>query len=288
MKPGRVLLVALYLAALGLLAALAWHGRSYYLTPTAERARHELYWDLKPGGRLGLRYGIGGASLMVVMLVYSLRKRLRPLRKLGMLSGWLDLHIFCGITGPLFILLHSSFKVGGLVALAFWSMVAVAASGVLGRFLYLQIPRRRSGDELSLAEVEQERTALAAELGDRFGLSTEALARLDALAAGGVGTEVALPALLARLPFDGLALRWRLRRFRRSDLPADLPRRSERRLMAVVRRRVWLERRIRLWRRLQELFHYWHVVHKPFAIVMYVFMVVHIAVALTTGYGWSP
>ena len=40
-----------------------------------------------------------------------------------------------------------------------------------------------------------------------------------------------------------------------------------------------MHRRILLWDRLHELFHYWHVIHKPFAVVMYLFMVVHIAVA---------
>jgi hypothetical protein len=36
-----------------------------------------------------------------------------------------------------------------------------------------------------------------------------------------------------------------------------------------------------------ELFHYWHVLHKPFAVVMYLFMLVHVAVAFATGYGWG-
>ena len=54
----------------------------------------------------------------------------------------------------------------------------------------------------------------------------------------------------------------------------------------AVRQKAMLERRLVLWRRLQQLFHYWHVFHKPFAIVMYLFMIVHVAVALVTGYGW--
>ena len=41
------------------------------------------------------------------------------------------------------------------------------------------------------------------------------------------------------------------------------------------------------WSQLQGLFHYWHVIHKPFAIVMYLFMIVHIVVASVTGYGWG-
>ena len=37
----------------------------------------------------------------------------------------------------------------------------------------------------------------------------------------------------------------------------------------------------------RQMFYYWHVLHKPFAIVMYVFMFVHILVAVFTGYGFG-
>ncbi len=149
---GLAALYAVSLVGLGLLVAYGW---DYYATPLVERPHHELYWELKPGGVLGRTYGIAGASLMSLMMVYSLRKRLRIFRKLGQLRGWLDFHIYCGVMGPLLIVLHSSLKVTGIVALSFWSMVLVAASGVVGRYLYLQIPRRRSGDAMSLAEAEQ-------------------------------------------------------------------------------------------------------------------------------------
>jgi hypothetical protein len=52
----------------------------------------------------------------------------------------------------------------------------------------------------------------------------------------------------------------------------------------VVRQKVQVRRRILLWDCVHELFHYWHVFYKPFALVMYVFMIVHVAVALATGY----
>ena len=147
-----ILLTLIYGAALRFVAYLAVEGSDYYLTPLIERPRHAGYWQLKPGGSRGLAYGIVGSSMMVLMLVYTMRKRIPPLRRLGSLSGWLDFHIFCGIIGPLLVVLHSSFKVGGLVALSFWSMVLVALSGFIGRYLYVQFPRRRSGDELDLAE----------------------------------------------------------------------------------------------------------------------------------------
>lgn len=221
-RPHRVVLGILYAAAFAAMGHYLYEGWSYYRTPLLERPHHEQFWDLKPGGLYGHSFGVIGSALMLVMLLYSVRKRAKPLRRAGAVGAWLDFHIFCGIVGPLFVILHSSFKVQGLVALSFWSMIAVALSGVVGRYLYRQIPRTRAGDELTLAQVEAEVRELSARL---------------------------------------------------EELPPEL-----------VRRRQWLLDRIARWQRLQELFHHWHVFHKPFAVIMYVFMVVHVAVVVLTGY----
>jgi hypothetical protein len=279
MKPPirRIVLGTMYAAALSVILYFAWTGRSYYSTPLIERPRHEGYWALKPGGSVGHAFGVAGASLMTLMLVYSVRKRVKVLRALGKLRHWLDFHIFCGVIGPLLVILHSSFKVQGLVALSFWSMIAVALSGVLGRYLYLQIPRTRAGDQLSLSEVEALHAEITRRLHEELGEAP--LAELEAIAAGGLSPKTPLVPLLFRLPVEGLRLRWRLRRFRRRH-------RGSSELTETARQKALLQRRLLLWGRLQELFHHWHVIHKPFAIVMYLFLIVHVAVAILTGYGW--
>lgn len=224
-RPHRVVLALLYIVAALAIAHYLYTGWSYYRTPLLERPHHPSFWDLKPGGAYGHAFGVIGSALMIVMLLYSVRKRAKPLRKAGPLGAWLDFHIFCGVVGPLLVILHSSFKVQGLVALSFWSMIAVASSGVLGRYLYRQIPRTRAGDELTLAEVEAEARELTSRL---------------------------------------------------QELPP-----------ALVKRRAWLLDRIQRWQRLQELFHYWHVFHKPFAVIMYLFMIVHVVVVVMTGYAFG-
>lgn len=280
--PQRLLLIGIYALLLGSLAGFAYHGLPYYLTPLAERPRHPLYWQLKPGGTWGLAFGIVGAVMMVVMLLYSVRKRFVALRRLGPVSEWLDFHILFGICGPLFILLHSSFKVQGLVSLSFWSMVAVATSGIAGRYLYRQIPHSSAGDELSLAEVERLDQELARQLTQEAGLDAEAIRQLDEVAALGTGAGRSLLGLALRFPLDSLRLGRRLRAFRQRFSPRD--RHLRRRYELLVRQKVSLRRRILLWQRVRELFHYWHVFHKPFAVVMYIFMFVHIGVAWVTGY----
>jgi hypothetical protein len=280
----RLFLAGAYALLLGSAAYFALHGLSYYAAPLLERPRHPLYWDLKPGGRLGLRFGIAGAAMMVVMLLYSLRKRVALLRRWGPLNVWLDFHILLGVCGPVFILLHSSFKVGGLVALSFWSMVVVALSGVVGRFLYSQIPRSRSGDELSLAEAEKLDAELSRRLAERFGLAEDEVHRLDAISAALADPRSRRARLALSWPLDSLRLRRQLRRFRRRH--PEVPPALQREFAAVVARKAELRSRLLMWRRLHEIFHYWHVVHKPFAVLMYLFMIVHIAVAWMTGYAW--
>jgi hypothetical protein len=279
-----VALALLYLATGAALLYFLWSGASFYLTPLPARPRHAGYWTWKPGGSAGLLFGIAGSTMMVAMLVYSLRKRVRALRKLGPLSHWLDVHIYLGTMGPLLVVLHSSFKVHGLVALSFWSMVAVALSGVLGRYLYLQIPRTRAGEELTLAQLAKEDQALSEQLTRDFRLDAGLLQHLDALAAPSPGARGLFRSFASAL-LAHFTLRFRLRGFARDC--RQVPKQLVGEFLRVARRKAALKRRIVFWEALHRVFHYWHVIHKPFAVVMYVFMIVHIVVASMTGYGWT-
>jgi len=275
-------LTALYLLSFGGLGYLFYYGWDYYSTPLIERPHHEMYWSLKPGGTFGRLYGILGAGLMTLMMSYSVRKRVRALRRTFPLRAWLDFHIYCGIIGPLFIVLHSSLKVTGIVALSFWSMVVVASSGVVGRYLYLQIPRRRSGAEMTLAEANAMSEDLNAQLMSSYGVSDKAIRRIDQLASLSVDSDAGLLSILTSMPLASARLRWRVR-----GLTHRMSSSHRGEVQRLLSDRAMLSRRILLWARLQELFHYWHVLHKPFAIVMYIFAAVHITVAIVTGYGFS-
>ncbi len=274
---------AAYLLGLTVVGLVLASGLGYYRTPLLERAHHEGYWTWKAGGSVGHKLGVVGSSMMVLMLAYSLRKRVGALRRLGALSRWLDVHIFLGVFGPLLVVLHSGFKVQGLVALSFWSMIVVASSGVLGRYLYLQIPRTRAGEALALVEIEKQDLELSQRLRSGFGLDDAQLQRIDALVAVPERSGLALG--FARMVLGQLRLRAALAEFARGcrGVPRPLYQEFER----VVQQKALVRRRILLWDRAHELFHYWHVMHKPFALVMYVFMVVHVAVAAMTGYAWG-
>jgi len=273
-----------YAASLAVLLAFFADGYSYYTTPLSARPHHADYRALRPAGSRGLLFGIVGASMMVLMLSYTLRKRIRGLSRWGALPHWLDLHIYFGVIGSLCIVLHTSFKVQGLVAVAFWSMVCVAASGVFGRYLYSQIPRNLRGDQMALEEIRQSRDKLHSVLRDDFGLSESAVTHLEQ-SRGPAKSEGAWGALMW-IVIDDLKRMLTQQKKLDSDGRGGRTHSQISHLNEFVRQMTLLDRRIQLWHQMQQLFHYWHVFHKPFAIVMYIVMGIHIVVAVWTGYGW--
>lgn len=280
----RRLKAIVYFVSFVIWLALLVDGYSYYTTPYLERPHHEDYRDLRPAGSRGLLFGIVGASMMVLMLGYTLRKRFQGLSRWGALPYWLDAHIYFGVIGPLCIVLHTSFKVQGLVAIAFWSMVCVAVSGVLGRYLYSQIPRTLRGDQMTLEEVRRSRDQLRSTLREEFGLSESAVAHLEQSRV--VGQSDGAWRALGRIFTDDLARIFGRQSAPQSDLRGGRSHTQITHMNEAVRQMTLLDRRIQVWHHMQRLFHYWHVFHKPFAIVMYIVMGIHIVVAIWTGYGW--
>jgi len=163
-----VLVAAVLLSGIG--------GWRYYSAAQDVRAYTDLHKMLRPSGYVGHLLGISGVALMTLMHLYSLRKRARRLSWMGGVTSWLEIHIFCGVLGPVLITFHTAFRFNGVVSVAFWSMVVVMLSGVVGRYLYVRIPRSIRGQELD----QQELAARVRELseGETGGSLPEELADL--------------------------------------------------------------------------------------------------------------
>jgi len=262
-------------------------GIDFYLTPLSQRPRHELFRSLKPGGLRSHGLGIVGSLMLISLLSYTLRKRWRLLQNLGNLSYWLNIHIFFGVCGPLFIILHSTLKLNGLIAVAFWSMVAVALSGVLGRYLYLQIPRNIKGHELSLQEIEEVNKNLAIQLQQRFQLEAREIQSIEMELVKTGKKERNTAVLLLYLIGGDLGSFFSGRRIKRQLVRRyHLPGQQISELFHLLKQKAQINRRILLWNKIHQLFHYWHVFHKPFAVIMYLIMSIHIGIALWLGYRW--
>jgi hypothetical protein len=110
----------------------------------------------KPGTGIGYYLGLVGGVMMLLMLLYPVRKHMRIARSWGPVRYWFMLHMIFGIGGPVMVLFHSTFHVKSLNAgVALTSMLLVAASGIIGRFIYKRIHHGLYGRKSNLEELQQ-------------------------------------------------------------------------------------------------------------------------------------
>jgi len=245
--------------------------------------RHENV--LRPERGAGYALGIVGALMMLALLLYPLRKRVKLMRAWGRTADWFRWHMALGVLGPALVVLHSNFQIQSAnAAVAFVSMLVVSASGVVGRYLYGRIHaglygRKREAKEL-LAECAADREALGLDLspGSRAG---------DVLAAFENQALAPTPSLGAALVrFAGIG--GMIRRSRR-DLWTQIERRagtpgrgarSEAERLRTARRRLShyyaAVRRAATFGLYERLFALWHVLHIPLFVILLCTAIIHV------------
>lgn len=266
-------------------AILAFTGYSYYATGLEDRFFHADNEVLKPSGLVGHGLGIVGTLLILIgIFSYMGRKRLRMFSEVGLLIHWLEFHIFLCSLGSLLILFHTSFKFGGLAAFGFWSLVAVVVSGIVGRFIYIQIPHSIEGRELSFNELKLMRNELSKELSENSVLDQDVKRTIEEFSSSRtlVYHNVFIIRIIRKHFFNNRALR----KVRRSLKTSRLSGNEYRKVIWLVKGEILLDRRLEELSTMQRLFKYWHVAHLPFALILLVIMVVHVSVVLVMGYHW--
>ena len=263
------------------LAYLIAEGYAYYNTRIEERFFHQDHNDLKPSGIIGHGLGIIGTLLIITgVFGYMARKRYRILRNIGVLKHWLELHIFLCTIGPFMVLFHTAFKFGGIVSISFWSMVAVFLSGIIGRFIYIQIPRTIEGRELSLNEIRDTRADLGVSMREKFQLDTgnqEIIEKLTRNSSGGNKSG------FISSYFEDVKS---IRKISNILNKTNLNKVQRKEIIQLVKNELSLNHRIERLQTMQNLFKYWHVAHLPFALVMLVIMIIHVGVTLVFGFKW--
>lgn len=260
-------------------------GTGYWLLGPEARLDHPWHDWLRPGGPLGVAYGVIGSGLMTAMLGYTLRKLGGSwLWFLGPVPWWLRFHIACGIFGPLYIVGHTALAwPEHLVAIGFWCMVLVATSGVFGRYVYGHIPRSAAGKELDQRSGRSELHALRARL---VGETAEA----DDTASDAIGRAVGLVEEFEREAHSlvGLLLvdfevRSRLSLVDAHLHRAGLPVASYRSARTLLRGQLTLKRDLEALRVTTRLFRWWHLFHNPLARAMYLIAGLHVFQAIAFG-----
>jgi hypothetical protein len=266
---------------------LAVNGYSYYSTSLEERFFHPQHNLIKPSGALGHGFGIIGSLMMILgVSVYMIRKRSRRLFNFGYLKHWLELHIFLCTVGPVLVLYHTAFKFGGIVSVSFWSMVLVVMSGVVGRFIYIQIPRTIQGRELDITELMKLRNEMSDRLSSEIIFDKSLMDEFSILTSPERYKDFNLLNSITFFIKDAIRIRKFKRRLIYHLKKAGISKFRFKELKRLVEVEIILTRRIGLLRTMQKFFRYWHIAHLPFAIIMFIIMIVHIIVTIIFGYKW--
>jgi hypothetical protein len=280
--------------AIAMTLGLSIYGLDYYTLDQAHRVISPKHIYLKPSGLIGINLGIFGVVCFLLIYLYAIRKHWRWLARQGNSRHWLNFHVLLGVTAPVVITFHSSFKFHGIAGVAYWIMVLVALSGFVGRYLYSLIPRSLGAAEISMKEMKDLSEQLAQQLHSQQVVSEADLASLFSMPdARAVQSMSGVRVLLLAMWFD-LAQPWRIRKLRRKVMrslgknrgPGMRPAESSEleTVIASVQRQTQLAKKIVFLSKAQEMFQLWHIIHQPFSYSFALLALIHIGVALMFGY----
>ncbi len=194
-----------------------------------------------------------------------------------------------GIGGPTLILLHSTFHLGSLNAtVALLSMLVVAGSGIVGRFLYLRVHRGLEGERTNLEELQRKAGLAEDEMKLRFRFAPEVAQRLLSFEARALAGDAGWSTVARRVVW--LPIRQRV-------VYRECAHEISERLRVVGRERAWSRGHFRR-RRHQataltrkylssvvrvaqlaayvRLFALWHMLHVPFLYLLIVTACFHV------------
>ena len=277
------------------LASLLAYGAGYYRLSLEERPFSEQHALLRPGGAIGLKLGIVGTVLFCIIFLYALRKVIPWLGRIGSTRHWMDFHVIAGVSAPILIAMHASFKFRGIAGVAYLIMVAVAVSGIIGRYLYSQIPRSLSAAELSLNDLAEQEKNLAEALKGQSVYSSHQLELIlrarSAQHIRSINPLVAIAEMLLldlRRPFQIASLRrssisW-LEAVRCAGGMVGTSNPEVERIVMIVRHKAALSKRILFLDHTHRVFHLWHVIHRPFSYAFAALAIMHIIVVMGLGF----
>jgi hypothetical protein len=244
---------------------------------------------ITPEAGLGYWLGIIGGSMMLALLLYPFRKRLRFLHFLGPTRHWFRMHMAFGLVGPLLILYHCNFQIGSINSqVALYCMLLVAGSGIIGRHFYARIHRGLYGRKTSLRELQQD---LATSVDKSLGLATlmpVLIARLNTMADELQGCRITQTLGIRRslrwtftYHYKRLSL-WLLARrelrlaAKNSSIVARDYKRLSRTSSRFIRDYMSLAGRVAQFSFYERLFALWHVLHLPIFLLMVLSALFHV------------
>ena len=241
---------------------LGWHNR--------------LTQPLTAESGLGYTLGIVGGTLMLLLLLYPLRKHSRIMQRLGPIKYWFRTHMLFGIVGPVCILFHSGFQLGSLNSnVALFCMLVVASSGLVGRYFYTKIHHGLYGRKATLDELVRHSALLGESLQTVIGNYPSAAAHIETFEQQSRNHPAGFIASFVTLISLGIHT-WRLYLSLWLRAPRSLPAQERRRVLRHVGARLESIRKIAEFHFYERLFSIWHMLHFPLFLMLIVSGIVHV------------
>lgn len=243
----------------------------------------------RAGDDWGYWIGVIGGTMMVFLFSYPLRKHFKFAQSWGQMKWWFYVHMGLGLGGPWLILVHSTFRVGSLnAAVAFYSMLVVAGSGVIGRFIYRHVHKGLRGEETTLADLQRyagmhkddarSRLSYAPHVSDRLKGFEQAELSAPPNWSTHFRRVLWLPVQRQRLLREcSLALREPLKkRAARKGWSTEETLRQRRKALKLVRSYADSVVKVAQFSAYERLFALWHVAHIPFVYLLVLSAIVHV------------
>ena len=243
-----------------------------------------------PGEGLGYKLGLAGGLMMLALLFYPAFKRTRFFGSGTKATFWFRWHMLLGIFGPLMIFFHSNFSFGAMNSnVALVSMILVAGSGIVGRYIYTKVHYGMSTARLDVGSLLTESSRLLIGIEDDIGGSSSLVSK--AMADFSVKATPKSQALFQGM-INALAMP-----IKKSRARAEILREVRKAVAANGLLRGWSSAEAKAHRRLAEnhvneflaavsraaqftlwerLFSLWHVMHVPLFFLLLVSGVIHV------------
>lgn len=243
----------------------------------------------KAGDDVGYWIGVTGGIMMLLLFSYPLRKHFSFARQWGRVKWWFVVHMCLGVGGPVLILLHSTFRVGSLnAAVAMYSMLAVAGSGVVGRFIYARVNRGLHGEKAGLDELQVSAGLEQAEARSKLSFAPRVEAALVHFSKTELNAQAGWLAYVRQVFWLPLH-QWWVYRHCAAEMSGVLKtlakrdgwsqrdlRRRDKHARKLVSQYLGAVTRVAQFTAYARFFSLWHVVHIPFVYLMLISAVVHV------------
>jgi hypothetical protein len=282
----NIIIILISLILIAFVTLYTFESSGYFNIPVSERHLAQELNDLySSSGLYGHGIGFLAGFFMVLLWLYIIRKHWNRMRGLGRLSQWLKYHMWLGITAPLLAAYHAAFQFDGIIGVMYWAMIAVMLSGIVGRYLYGHIPRRRDGHEMSVKQINMEKASKLRELQMEFGISSTDINRMQTLVPE-LESKSTFRSLIKLLAFD--FTRHKQIRNLMHDLQETYGTSAHELafLKTNIKMQLVLQQRMVVLDSVHRLFHWWHVIHKPFAYAIFLVLSVHIILTYSFGFTW--